>query len=612
MCGIVGYFGKKQASSVILDALTRLEYRGYDSAGIAVLQGKTLKISRSLGKLSVLKNKVAGENLQGHIGIGHTRWATHGKPSEINAHPHQAGSIVLVHNGIIENYAELKTKLQKQGRKFSSETDTEVLAHWVDAHYGKKTSLLEAVRKALTKVRGSFAIAVLSLREPEQLVAARLGSPLIAGIGDGEYFLASDTPAILPYTRKAVYLPDASLLQVQATGIALFDLNGKALHYQVSEVEWDVSQAQKGGYPHFMLKEIFEQSVSITDTLTGRLLLSKNQVQLAELDKILKNKSWLKQVKQIYLIACGTSWHAAHVAKFYLEKFFKVPVLVDYASEFRYRDFKLNKNTLMIPISQSGETADTLTATQMAKKQGAKIIAICNVLGSSLTREAHATLYTRCGPEIGVAATKTFTAQILALLLLALKLGLVSQKIKGKELAPLLRALQLLPNKIKMVLENAEAIKNVALQVLGSHHYLFVGRGISYPVALEGALKLKEISYVHAEGYAAGELKHGPIALLEDNFPVVALVSKQGLYEKMISNIQEVKSRGAWVIAIASKGDKHIGEHAQAVLALPQTDPLLVPLLEAIPIQLFAYYIAAEKGLDVDQPRNLAKSVTVE
>lgn len=612
MCGIVAYIGEEKAAPLIMDALSRLEYRGYDSAGLALLNDDGFQIERSEGKLINLKNRLDFRKLNSSTGIGHTRWATHGRPSEINAHPHRAGDIVLVHNGIIENFAELKKHLKKQGCQFKSDTDTEVLAHLIASEYGPKTDLLKAMVKALKKVRGAYSIAVLSLREPNHIYAAKLGSPLIIGVGKKENFIASDVPAILPYTRKAIFLEDARIVRMSQKEIELFDLNAKKVKAKVKTVEWNLSSAEKDGYKHFMLKEIFEQDRGLSDTLRGRIDKEKSELLLTEIDEVFPKKESVTHFDRIYLIACGTSWHAALLARVYFESMLKIPVIVDYASEFRYRNPIIDRHSLLISISQSGETADTLVAVKNAKEKGATTLSICNVIESSIPRESHATVYTRTGPEIGVAATKTFTAQILCLLLLAMKLGRKSGRVKKGQHDDLIHFLLRLPLDVRKVLKSAEEIKKIALSVSQANHYLFVGRGLSFPIALEAALKLKEIAYVHAEGYTAGELKHGPIALIDDGSPVVALVSKNEFYEKMMSNVEEVISRGASVIAVGTQGDNSLKKRMQEVVLLPKTHPYLSPILEAVPVQLFAYHIANHKGLDVDQPRNLAKSVTVE
>ena len=612
MCGIMGYIGGKRAKDVLLDGLSRLEYRGYDSAGVAIFQNSEIKIRRAVGKLAVLRAQLATEPLPGNLGIGHTRWATHGRPSENNAHPHQAGSIVLVHNGIIENYLELKEELIQQGCVFRSDTDTEVLAHLLQQFLKNTSTLRMALRKALAKVKGSYAVALFSSQDPKTLYVARLGSPLVIGLGDGEQFVASDIPAILPYTRKVIILEDGQMAELRSHEVMVTNLRGEVLKPKVTEVQWDLKQAEKCGFKHYMLKEIFDQPQSLSDTLTGRIVWKKRQLYLEEMEPFLAKGDWLKTCNRIYIIACGTSLHAGLVAKFYLEEFLKIPVLVDYASEFRYRQAPIDHKTLFIAVSQSGETADTLVALRNAKAKKAKALSICNVVGSTLARESHGVFYTRCGPEIGVAATKTFTAQILALLLLALRLGGRRGTLKREVMAELLRSILVLPKKVQQVLDQASSIQAISHTHAKARHYLYVGRGVSYPIALEAALKLKEIAYVHAEGYAAGELKHGPIALIDDGSPIVSLVSKDGLYEKMMSNVEEMRSRGGSIIAVATVGDKAIAGRANQVFYLPSTHPLLTPILEAVFVQLFAYYIADEKGYDIDQPRNLAKSVTVE
>ncbi len=612
MCGIVGYIGNKQATGVLLDGLSRLEYRGYDSAGIAVLSDGKLNIKRAEGKLSKLKDLLKTGNPNGQLGIGHTRWATHGKPSETNAHPHHYQGITIVHNGIIENYAELRDSLMKKGHQFASETDSEILAHLVWAELGARTSTSAALRRALEQVRGSYALALVNEKEPDKIFAARNGSPLVLGLGKGENFVASDVPALLPYTKEVIFLEDGEVVSAQADKVEIQDLQGRALKRKPRTITWTLAMAEKAGYKHFMLKEIFEQPQSLADTLIGRLSHNKTQVELPELAPLFRKKKHLKEIEKIYLIACGTSWHAALAGRFALESSLKSLVTVDQSSEFRYRDPILDENTLVIAISQSGETADTLVAVKNAKKQGAKVLAITNAVDSSIARESDATFYTHTGPEIGVAATKTFSAQILSLLLISLYFGRLKGTLKPKQSEAILQAILEIPSLAEQVLKGADHIREIALKYTYSDDCLFIGRGPQYPIALEGALKLKEISYLHAEGYPAGELKHGPIALIDQGSPVVALVLKDAYYEKMLSNVQEVISRQASVIAIANEGDSKIEEWASDVIYLPNIHPLAMPILSAIPMQLIAYYIADHKGHDVDQPRNLAKSVTVE
>jgi glucosamine--fructose-6-phosphate aminotransferase (isomerizing) len=613
MCGIVGYVGAEKAQDVLLDGLSRLEYRGYDSSGIAVLaEGKTV-VKRSEGKLAKLRALLSNNSMpSSHVGIGHTRWATHGRPSETNAHPHHYGSITVVHNGIIENYAELQESLKKKGHRFSSETDSEILAHLVQEELGPRTSTLEALKKALKKVQGSYALAMLNEGEADCLYAARNGSPLVVGYGKEEKFLASDVPALLPYTKRVVFLEDGELAQLKKDQVQITDLQGKQVQRSPKLITWDLAVAEKSGYKHFMLKEIFEQPRALTDTLRGHLQIAKKGAFLAELEALFPTAKSFGKINKIYVVACGTSWHAALTARYFLEPAAVVPVQVDLASEFRYRDPLIDRNTLTIAISQSGETADTLVAVKNAKAKGSKILAITNVVDSSLARESHGVLYTHAGPEIGVAATKTFTAQVAALQLLGVWLGKKSGGLKADDAEDIVQELLQVPSKVEQVLKGVEQIREIALKYADKDQYLFIGRGPQFPIALEGALKLKEISYLHAEGFSAGELKHGPIALIDRGSPVVALALQDHYYEKMLSNIQEVLSRQAEVIAVVTEGDMRIRKLVHDVIEVPAALPAVTPILTVVPLQLFAYFIADHKGHDVDQPRNLAKSVTVE
>jgi glucosamine--fructose-6-phosphate aminotransferase (isomerizing) len=609
MCGIVGYIGKKEAAEVILDGLTRLEYRGYDSAGIAVFNENSLHIRRAEGKLARLKELVQKEPTPGNIGIGHTRWATHGRPSEQNAHPHRAGRIVVVHNGIIENYLELRHELTAQGRRFHSDTDTEIIAHLIDLQVAKGLSCLNALKTTLKKMKGSYALVVLDEKDPDHLYVARHQSPLVIGIGDGENFVASDVPALLPYTRRVIFLEDGDCAVLAKDRIEIFDPKGKKVERPVKEIQWSLSQAEKGGYKHFMQKEIFEVPQAFIDTLRGRVSKTTGDFFLNGAEKLFKkNLSFSK----IFIVACGTSYHAALLGKFYLEELTSLPVIVDVASELRYRKPIYDSKTLLIAISQSGETADTLVAVKNARAHGAKVYSICNAIESSIPRESDAVFYTHAGPEIGVAATKTFVTQIEALLLTALYLGRLSGTLSKTESLRWIEELILLPQKMEQILKNQDRLREIALRYERASHFLFIGRGYQYPIALEGALKLKEISYVHSEGYPAGELKHGPIAMIDQGTPVVALSPKDASYEKVLSNIQEVLSRDASLLAIATENDKVVEEKADEVIFIPETLPALYPLLTALPMQMLAYEIASYKGHDVDQPRNLAKSVTVE
>lgn len=610
MCGIVGYIGKQESVPIIIDGLRRLEYRGYDSAGIAIVnkEGK-LEIKRSVGKLKNLESALEGKGLKGRLGIGHTRWATHGRPSEENAHPHRAGGIVVVHNGIIENYTQLKNRLMKEGCKFTSETDTEVICHLVNKFVKEGNKLEIAVRKALKEVEGSFAIGVINEKEPDVLIGARNGSPLVVGIGENENFIASDIPAILNHTRDVIFLDDNEMVVLSNKKYSVTDLEGIPIEKEVSKVMWNAVMAEKGGYKHFMLKEIHEQPRAIMDTIRGRISQETGSVYL---DEMKLSESEIKGLKKVIVVACGTSWHAGLVGKFMIEELVRLPVEVDIASEFRYRDPIVDKDVLFIAISQSGETADTLAALREAKKKGARIVSICNVVGSTITRESNGIVYTHAGPEIGVASTKAFTTQLTALFLLAVYLGRIRGKIDVKSAKILLQELIHLPTLIEEVLKYDKKTEELASRYFNYRDFLYLGRGINYPIALEGALKLKEISYIHAEGYPAGEMKHGPIALIDEDMPVVVLTAEDKVYEKVLSNIMEVKARGGKIIAIASEGNREIATKVDNVLYIPKCNHILTPILLSIPLQLLAYHIAVLRGSDVDQPRNLAKSVTVE
>ena len=624
MCGIVGYVGKKRVVPVILDGLRRLEYRGYDSAGIAVCgNGEGLQIRRAEGKLRNLEEVIRLKPMDGTYGIGHTRWATHGRPTEENAHPHRdcTGKVVVVHNGIIENYVSLKKKLAEEGHKFTTETDTEIVAHMIEKYYlqtgnGHRPSLEEAVRKTVTQLTGVFALAVIAVDEPNKIVAARNGPPAVIGLGKDEYFVASDVPAILYHTRDLFFLADGDLAVITPEGVRLTDFNGQPITRQVQHVTWDPIMAEKGGFKHFMLKEIYEQPRSVRDTTLGRISQETGHVFLDEMEI---TEAEFKAVKKINIAACGTSWHAAQAGKFMIERLARVPVEVDYASEWRYRDPIVPSETITVVISQSGETADTIAAQREAKAKGSKTLSICNVVGSMITREAAGTIYTHAGPEIGVASTKAFTAQLTALYLFALYLGQVRGTITPEQARDAVYELTRIPGKLEHLLTHEEDCEDLAKQYVRSQDFLFLGRGIHYPIALEGALKLKEISYIHAEGYPAGEMKHGPNALIDENLPVVIIATrdpKDALsmvrYEKTCSNLKEVKARSGQVIAIATEGDHEIKESADHVIYVPEAPEELLPILEIVPLQLLAYHIAVRRGCDVDQPRNLAKSVTVE
>ena len=609
MCGIIGYIGPRETKEVLLEGLRRLEYRGYDSAGIALYHEGKVVIRRSIGKLRELEKKTAEEKFSGHSGIGHTRWATHGRPSEANAHPHKAGGVVVVHNGIIENYLGLKAALAREGHTFKSETDTEILSHLIQSNLFKGLNFEEAVRQALLQVQGSYAVAVLYEGEKDKMIAARKESPLILGLGQGEHFVASDIPAILPYTRKMIFLEDGEMAIIEADGFRISTLWGEERKRPPKDILWDPVTAEKGGYKHFMLKEIFEQPRAVTDTIRGRISLETGDVSLTESGLTPKA---LKDIRRVVIIACGTSSYAALVGKFMIEEIARMPVEVDLGSEFRYRDPLIGSRDLLLAISQSGETTDTLAAFREGKEKGARTLAICNVVDSSLARQSEGLFYTHAGPEIGVASTKAFTCQIVGLFLLAIKLGLTREALGPPEAKILLENLTKIPHHLQKVLELNEAIIPLAKKYMNARDFLYLGRGVNYPIALEGALKLKEISYIHAEGYPAGEMKHGPIALIDEEMPVVVLAPKGKTYEKILSNIEEVRARGGKVIALANPGSEEIASKAQDVLWIPESHHLLMPILFNIPLQLLAYNIAVLKGTDVDQPRNLAKSVTVE
>ncbi len=609
MCGIIGYIGMQNAIPVLLDGLRRLEYRGYDSAGIAFFQDGRVGVRRSVGKLRNLEAAIEGQCIQSRIGIGHTRWATHGRPSEANAHPHRAGKIAVVHNGIIENYLQIKAEMMTRGRSFASETDTEVIAHLIDEYYRAAKDLETATRLALKDLRGAYAIGVMSEDDPETLVAARAGCPLVIGMGRGEFFIASDLPAILNYTKEAVYLDDGEMAVLTGDGVRVMDLDGRPKVKPASSVPWDAGMAEKGGYGHFMQKEIFEQPGAITDTFRGRALPDEGRVELGDIGI---SDAELERVDKVFFAACGTSWHASLVGKFMLEELARVTSEVDIASEFRYRDPLIGKGALLIAVTQSGETADTLAAMREARRLGAKTVAVCNVVGSTAAREADGVAYTHAGPEIGVASTKAFTSQLTALYLFALHMARLRRTLRDDELKARLEEVREIPAKVEAVLAKDGEIAELAKRFSGCGDCLYLGRGYNYPVALEGALKLKEISYIHAEGYPAGEMKHGPIALIDENMPVVCIATRDHLYEKVASNIEEVRSRGGKVIALVTEGDKGLDGKADHIIEIPAASPCLTPILTSVPLQLLAYHVAVMRGNDVDQPRNLAKSVTVE
>ena len=612
MCGIVGYVGDKSAIDIVLEGLRRLEYRGYDSAGAAVIGPEGLQIRRAAGRIKVLEGILRERPIDGPIGLGHTRWATHGRPTDENAHPHTDGSgeLVVVHNGIIENYLPIKERLQAQGHVFKSDTDTEVIAHLVQRHLQDAPRLDEAVRRALRELRGSYAIVVLHRRMPDRLVAAKLGAgSVVVGLGENETFLASDIPAILSHTRDVVVLEDEDVAVITRAGVEITDLDGAPVQRTPSRILWDPIMAEKGGYRHFMLKEIFEQPRAAADTMRGRVHLEGGTVVLPDVQL---DPDVLAGLQRIVLVACGTSYHAAIVGRFMLERLTGITCEVDIGSEFRYRDAVVGPETLIVAISQSGETADTLGAVKSARAKGAPIVGITNVVGSALAREATGTLYTHAGPEIGVASSKTFTATLIACYLLALWLGRRRGTLLAEDGRKHIQGLLELPRLMEQTLEMENAVAELAREVSRHKNFLFLGRGINYPLALEGALKLKELSYVHAEGYPAGEMKHGPIALLEDGFPVVALNPRDSSYDRMMGNLEEVRAREGRVIAIGHEGDRELAAKSDIMLTVPVAGDLLTPMLLSIPMQLLAYHMAVRLGRDVDQPRNLAKSVTVE
>ncbi|MQY53555.1 MAG: glutamine--fructose-6-phosphate transaminase (isomerizing) [Firmicutes bacterium] len=614
MCGIVGYVGNKDVVPILIDGLKRLEYRGYDSAGIGVIENGRLELRRCVGKICNLENVLREKPTRGNIALGHTRWATHGRPSEENAHPHTdcQDRLVVVHNGIIENYLTLKKGLIKEGHKFKSETDTEVLAHLVEKYLAKsrgKKSILFALQRALKEVEGSYALGVISVDDPEKIVCARKESPLVIGLGRKEYFIASDVPAILGYTRKVIYLDDGETAEASTSGVEVYDKSGKKIKKKVFQISWDPVMAEKGGYKHFMLKEIHEQPRAIRDTFRGRMAPDKGEVYLEEIGL---SKEEIRKIEKVYIVACGTSYHSALYGEFLFEELVRLPCEVDIGSEFRYRNPIINGNTLVLLISQSGETADTLAGLKEAKEKGGKTLAICNVLGSTATREADGVIYTRAGPEIGVASSKAFTAQLTALCLLAIYFGRIRGTLGKEKARNILMHLLRIPHQVEEVLENQEEIIACAQSYFKKIDFLFLGRHINYPIALEGALKLKEISYIHAEGYPAGEMKHGPIALIDENMPVLAIATDSKVYEKVMANIEEVKARDGIVIALATKNNKEIKKKAEYVFYLSETMEILSPIVNVVSLQLLAYHIAALRGCDVDQPRNLAKSVTVE
>ncbi len=612
MCGIVGYIGPREAYPVVIKGLRRLEYRGYDSTGVALINNGVLEIFKKKGKVAELEESVLGLNLHSHIGIGHTRWATHGEPSDRNAHPHLSnnGQFAMLHNGIIENYVPIKNDLLKKGYTFKSDTDTEVLLNFIeDIKKNNDCTLEEALRIALKRIVGAYCILLIDEKDPETIIAARKGSPLVIGIGKGEHFLASDASPIIEYTKEVVYVNDYEIAIVRADELILKNLGNERRTPFITKLDMELAAIEKGGYDHFMLKEINEQPETIFDCLRGRLLTRSGQIVMSGVDD---NINVLKDAQRIVMVACGTSWHAGLIAEYFFEELCRIPVEVEYASEFRYRNPIINKGDVIIAISQSGETADTLVALENAKEKGTFIFGVVNAVGSSIARLSNAGAYTHSGPEIGVASTKAFTGQLAVLMMMGLKIAFAKGTIDEARYLELLKALESVPEKVKEILANIDNIKAIAEKYKDAHDFLFLGRGYNFPVALEGALKLKEVSYIHAEGYPAAEMKHGPIALVDENLPVVFVATKDRYYEKIVSNVQEIKARKGKVIAVASMGDEIIPSMANDTMFVPDIDEVIAPILSVIPLQLLSYYIGVAKGFDVDKPRNLAKSVTVE
>jgi glucosamine--fructose-6-phosphate aminotransferase (isomerizing) len=611
MCGIVGYIGRSHdAQQVILDALRRLEYRGYDSAGVAIFEDGAIAIRRAVGKLGNLEAALRDRPIAGRVGVGHTRWATHGKPSERNAHPHKAGSVVVVHNGIMENYRELRAELEAHGHTISSDTDTELIAHLIDARLRAGNDLVTAVREACARVVGSYAFGVLSETDPEHIVVAKHGgSPIVLGIGEKQNYIASDIPAILPYTRQMLFLEDGEFAVVSEDAVVVLDRDGRPIDREPRAIQWDPVSAEKGGYDRFMQKEIFEQPRAITDTIGTRVLEAEGDLDLNGIDV---SPARVAAIDRIALVACGTAWHACLIGKYMIEQLAGIPCDVDLASEFRYRKPILGARVMVIPVSQSGETADTLAALREARRQGSRVLAVCNVRDATIARESHDVLYTHAGPEIGVASTKAFTTQVVALYMLAIKLAVMRGKLDPDARRERLAELMRLPRLVEHVLKLDESVRAIAQKYLHASDFLYLGRGVMVPIAFEGALKLKEISYIHAEAYAAGEMKHGPIALIDEKMPVVVIATKCPTYDKVISNLEQVRARDGMVIAIASEGDDAIAAKANDVIYVPDLGEYLTAVLVTVPLQLLAYHVALLKGTDVDQPRNLAKSVTVE
>lgn len=609
MCGIVGYIGEKEALPVLLDGLKKLEYRGYDSAGIAVIKDNNIEIKKCQGKLERLENLLKKEAPQGNIGLGHTRWATHGKPNYLNAHPHNGcnSEIVVVHNGIIENYLPLRERLISEGHNFVSETDTEVLPHLIESNF--QNDLTSAVKESLKEIEGSYAIGVISTRDSEKIIASRCGSPLIIGVGEGEMFLASDIPALLNYTNRVIFLKEKEIATITKDGVEISDFEGKILNKEIINIEWDAEMTEKSGYKHFMLKELFQETMVIRNNLEGRINLSTNSLELSEISFPSKN---IKEIEKIFILSCGSSYYTALVGKYIFEELTGIPVEVDYGSEFRYRKILMGKKDLTVVISQSGETADTIAALKVCKEVGSHVLAITNVKGSTISREADSVMYIKAGPEIGVATTKAFIGQLVSLFILSLYFAQVKETLDSLEIKKIVSELIKLPQMVEIILLKEPEIIKLSEEFFNFHNFLYLGRGINYPIALEGALKLKEISYIHAEGYPAGEMKHGPIALLDKTFPTVVIAPRDKVYTKVINNIKEVKARDTLVMAIATEGDREIDNIVDRIFYIPKTLDILYPILSVIPLQLFAYHIADKLGCDVDKPRNLAKSVTVE
>lgn len=611
MCGIVGYIGDKKAESILIEGLKKLEYRGYDSAGVAFLKDNKFHVVRAKGKLNELITKLDGQDNESTIGIGHTRWATHGRPDETNAHPHYSKDVVLVHNGIIENYKTLKNELTDKGHQIQSETDTEIICHLIQDYLDQSMTFLDALLSCIKDLRGAYSLVILNRNDPDHIYLARNGSPLVVGLNSNSNFVASDIPALLAHTRDVVFVEDNEIAVVSRVKASFYDHLGKPVQKQSKKITWTTSQAEKGGYKHFMLKEIMEQPRVLADTLLGRVHLENLSIDLGEADHIVEQMVKDPEFR-LKIVACGTSWHAGLVGKYWIENLAKVPVGVELSSEFRYRQPLVTPQTLVLAISQSGETADTLAAIRESKRLGAKVISVCNVVESSIPRESDATIYTHAGPEIGVASTKAFTTQMAVLYMLAIKLALEKGLLESGEASEKIQSLVEMPNLIKQNLKEVGVIHKMTEKIRHQTNCYYIGRGIQFPIVLEGALKLKEISYVHAEGFAGGEMKHGPIALIEEGVPVVAVVIKGPLYEKMVSNVLEVKSRGALVLAFVNEEDADLKEQLDDVFYIPQAHPDLYPFLTIVPLQLLAYHVAVDRGTDVDQPRNLAKSVTVE